>query len=108
MMDYEEAGYSRVFFHDAGPTHELDAQGCNERIVMRRAQREQINHRLENLAHRAHELRKLDTRLSRAFATDAAQRAHIEAARVDIERFFDGDDVPAKRPRYPVIVLPWP
>ena len=47
----------------AGPTHELDAQGCNERIAMRRAQREQINHRLENLAHRAHELRKLDTQL---------------------------------------------
>ena len=53
-------------------------------------------------------LRALETRLARAVTTDGAQRAHQEAAKVDLARFFAGDDVPAKRPRYPVIVLPWP
>jgi hypothetical protein len=53
-------------------------------------------------------LRQLDARLGKAFTTDNAQRAHNETARVDLARFFAGDDVPAKRPRYPVIVLPWP
>ena len=92
--------------------------GNAERSVLRASQRAALDILLDLAgdaralpdvrAAAVHELRKLDTRLSRAFATDAAQRAHIEAARVDIERFFDGDDVPAKRPRYPVIVLPWP
>lgn len=53
-------------------------------------------------------LRGLETRLARAVTTDGAQRAHQEAAKMDLARFFAGDDVPAKRPRYPVIVLPWP
>jgi hypothetical protein len=55
-----------------------------------------------------HELRKLETRLARAIVTDDMQRAHIETARVDLDRFFDGDDQPTRRPRFPVIVLPWP
>lgn len=54
------------------------------------------------------ELRRLDARLARVFTTDDAQRAHVETARVDLARFFAGDDLPSKRPRYPVIVLPWP
>ena len=53
-------------------------------------------------------LKQIDTRLAKAVTADGAQRAHSETARVDLARFFAGDDVPAKRPRYPVIVLPWP
>lgn len=55
-----------------------------------------------------HELRKLETRLARVITTDDMQRAHVDAARVDLDRFFDGDDQPTRRPRFPVIVLPWP
>ncbi len=53
-------------------------------------------------------LKQIEARLEKAVTTDAAQRAHIAAALVDLDRFFDGDDVPAKRPRFPVITLPWP
>jgi|GEM_PF-607870 hypothetical protein len=31
--DYEEAGYSRVFFHDAGPTHELVCESAAGTVV---------------------------------------------------------------------------
>lgn len=53
-------------------------------------------------------LKQIEARLAKAITTDDAQRAHIAAGRVDLARFFAGDDVPAKRPRYPVITLPWP
>jgi hypothetical protein len=56
------------------------------------------------------QLRALDARLAApgAGAADAAARAHAAAARRDIARFFAGEDVPAERPRYRVITLPWP
>lgn len=53
-------------------------------------------------------LRTLDARLAAASGTEAAARAHIAAARRDIAKFVAGEDVPANRPRYPVITLPWP
>ena len=34
--------------------------------------------------------------------------AHARAAVRDIERFLDGEDVPAQRTRFPVLPLPWP
>lgn len=40
-------------------------------------------------------------------APDAAY-AHRRAAVRDIERFLDGEDVPAQRTRFPVVPLPWP
>jgi hypothetical protein len=57
-------------------------------------------------------LQQLDEQLEGALekhvgARDAAY-AHRLAARVDIERFLDGEDVPASRTRFPVIPLPWP
>jgi hypothetical protein len=54
------------------------------------------------------QLRALDARLAAAFSADPAARAHAAAARRDIARFFAGEDVPAERPRYRVITLPWP
>ena len=53
-------------------------------------------------------LKQIEARLAKAITTDDAPRAHIAAGRVGLARFFAGDDVPAKRPRYPVITLPWP
>lgn len=47
----------------AGPTHELDAQGCRERIALRREQMRDIRIRLEQLANRSHQLRRLDTQI---------------------------------------------
>ena len=44
-------------------------------------------------------------------AEDAAPSpatAHARAAVRDIERFLDGEDVPAQRTRFPVLTLPWP
>jgi hypothetical protein len=32
----------------------------------------------------------------------------VASARHDIARFMDGNDDPAARPRFPVIILPWP
>ncbi len=55
------------------------------------------------------QIRQLQTRLSSvSTAGDAAAAAHVETARYDIQRFLDGNDNPELRPRYPVIVLPWP
>lgn len=47
----------------AGPTHELDAQECKERISLRREQMRDIRIRLEQLANRSHHLRRLDTQI---------------------------------------------
>ena len=47
----------------AGPTHELDAQACRERIALRREQMRDIRIRLEQLANRSHQLRRLDTQI---------------------------------------------
>ena len=53
-------------------------------------------------------VRQLQARLAGMTGTDAAAAAHVVGARHDITRFLDGTDVPASRPRFPVIVLPWP
>ena len=53
-------------------------------------------------------LRALDTRLEGMTGGSAADQAQRLAARRDIERYFDGDDDPAKRSRFEVIPLPWP
>ncbi len=54
------------------------------------------------------QLKALDARLATTAGYDAASRAHITAARRDIAKFLAGEDVPANRPRFPVITLPWP
>lgn len=54
------------------------------------------------------QLKQLQGRLATATGADAAATAHTVAARHDIQRFLDGNDVPASRPRFPVIVFPWP
>lgn len=55
------------------------------------------------------QLRQLDGRLvALGPAAQPVQRAHVELARRDIARFMAGEDVPATRPRFPVITLPWP
>ena len=53
-------------------------------------------------------LKALDAQLASLTSTDAAMQAHVASARHDIARFMDGNDDPAARPRFPVIVLPWP
>ncbi len=57
-------------------------------------------------------LQQLDAELEDALDNATSRRdavhAHRLAARVDIERFLDGEDVPASRTRFPVIPLPWP
>jgi hypothetical protein len=59
-------------------------------------------------AHALDHVRQLDARLA-AMATPAAtERAHVALARHDIARFLRGEDNPQLRPRFPVIVLPWP
>jgi hypothetical protein len=50
----------------------------------------------------------LEDALDDATGTRDAAYAHKLAARVDIERFLDGEDVPASRSRFPVLPLPWP
>ena len=53
-------------------------------------------------------LKALDTQLASLSSTDAAVQAHVASARHDIATFMDGNDDPSARPRFPVIVLPWP
>jgi hypothetical protein len=53
-------------------------------------------------------VKQLQARLGTMAGVDAAAGAHIAAARFDIQRLLDGNDKPELRPRYPVIVLPWP
>jgi hypothetical protein len=55
--------------------------------------------------------RRLDLLLrehASASSSDVESEAHRTTARRDIERYFDGKDDPAKRPRPAVIALPWP
>ncbi len=59
-------------------------------------------------AHALLQVRALDQQLAVAPGGDASARAHVAAARRDIARFLAGDDVPSARPRYPVLILPWP
>ena len=35
-------------------------------------------------------------------------RAHLQSARIDLTRYFVGDDDPESRSRWPVVPLPWP
>jgi hypothetical protein len=53
-------------------------------------------------------VRQLQAKLATVPAADAAAASHIAAAKFDIQRFLDGNDKPELRPRYPVLVLPWP
>ena len=53
-------------------------------------------------------LKALDTQLASLSSTDAAVQAHVASARHDIATFMGGNDDPSARPRFPVIVLPWP
>jgi hypothetical protein len=55
-----------------------------------------------------HHLKALQTRLGSVAGADETAKAHISAAAFDVQRFMDGNDKPELRPRYPVIVLPWP
>jgi hypothetical protein len=50
----------------------------------------------------------LRQRLTSAPGTSAEERGHRAAAVRDIDRFFDGRDDPAARPRPTTIPLPWP
>jgi hypothetical protein len=57
----------------------------------------------------AYHLDALRQRLQGMAPTPAvANQALREAALREIAMYFDGDDDPAKRTRYPVIALPWP
>ncbi|MGI9141218.1 MAG: zinc-dependent metalloprotease [Gemmatimonadaceae bacterium] len=55
-----------------------------------------------------HHLTTLARRTSLSEGLSAADQGHRAAVRRDIQRYFDGRDDPAKRPRPPVIGLPWP
>jgi hypothetical protein len=46
--------------------------------------------------------------MARGAADGAAARGHLASVRRDIERYFDGSDDPALRPRPEPIALPWP
>jgi hypothetical protein len=54
------------------------------------------------------QLEALRQRLASARAGSPEERGHQAAARRDIERYFDGRDDPAARPRPEPIRLPWP
>jgi len=53
-------------------------------------------------------LKALDTQLAGMSSTDTAVQAHVASARHDIATFMNGNDDPSARPRFPVIILPWP
>lgn len=89
-----------------------------ERAMLRAAQRSALDELLDLAgdvkampdvrAAAVHHLKALQTRLASLSGADEAAKAHISAATFDIQRFMDGNDKPELRPRYPVIVLPWP
>lgn len=89
-----------------------------ERAVLRAAQRAALDQLLDlagdirampDVRAQAYAaVRQLDAQLGAPALHTAPERAHIALARRDIARFMAGDDVPAQRPRYPVITLPWP
>jgi hypothetical protein len=53
-------------------------------------------------------LEQLEERIDGAPGTIPEERAHRAAALRDIERYFDGEDDPSRRSRFPVVPLPWP
>lgn len=53
-------------------------------------------------------LEELRGRIERAFGGTPEERAHRAAALRDIQRYFDGEDDPSRRSRFPVVPLPWP
>jgi len=55
-----------------------------------------------------HHLTSLDRRATPNERLGAAEQGHRAGIRRDIERYFDGRDDPAKRPRPASIALPWP
>lgn len=55
-----------------------------------------------------HHLARLARRTSLSEGLSAADQGHRAGIRRDIERYFDGRDDPAKRPRPAPIGLPWP
>ncbi len=89
-----------------------------ERAVLRASQRAALDALLDLAgdakvlpdvrAHALAQLKGIDGRLAAFGGSDASARAHAAAAKRDIARFMAGQDVPAQRPRYPVITLPWP
>ena len=89
-----------------------------ERAVLRASQRAALDALLDLAgdakvlpdvrAHALAQLKAIDARVATGGGTDASARAHMGAAKRDIARFMAGQDVPAQRPRYPVITLPWP
>ncbi|MDQ3673964.1 MAG: zinc-dependent metalloprotease [Gemmatimonadota bacterium] len=56
----------------------------------------------------AHHLSLLRDRLARPVAGSPEEQGHRAAARRDIGIYFEGRDDPARRPRPPLIPLPWP
>jgi hypothetical protein len=54
------------------------------------------------------QVKQLRSRLAATAGRDAAGTAHIVGAVHDIDRFLSGGDKPELRPRFPVLVLPWP
>ena len=55
-----------------------------------------------------HHLAQLRQRANLSQGLSAADQGHRAAMRRDIDRYFDGRDDPAKRPRPAIIALPWP
>ncbi len=53
-------------------------------------------------------LQQLGERIAAMSGGSPADRALRAAAKREIDRYFDGDDDPAKRTRFTVIPLPWP
>jgi hypothetical protein len=55
-----------------------------------------------------HELTRLRARVAGGSGGGAEWEAHRATVLRHIDRYFDGDDDPASRSRYPVVPLPWP
>jgi outer membrane protein TolC len=54
------------------------------------------------------QLKRLDAKLAATTGGLVPDRALREQARREIAAYFDGDDTPAARSRFPVIPFPWP
>jgi outer membrane protein TolC len=54
------------------------------------------------------QLKRLDAKLAATTGGLVPDRALREQARREIAAYFDGDDDPATRSRFPVIPFPWP
>lgn len=94
------------------------SSNANEQAIRRTAQRVTVNTLLDLAGDRAAlaevraiaelHLQALAQRIEGMSGGSAADRALRASARRDIARYFDGGDDPAKRPRFAVIILPWP